>query len=317
MELGRLEKVEVRDIWKHEAHDFTPWLLDNADYLAEALGIELELDQSEHPVGGFSLDLFGRDLSNDATLIVENQLDKTDHTHLGQILTYAAGTDASSIVWIATEFREEHRQAIDWLNEQTGENIRFFGIELQVARIGKSLAAPLLKLVAQPNSWQKQVRSATQSKKGGVKGPFYFSFWAKYLQRLKGEHPKISHARNPNSDSWMGFTSGIKGIQITPAFTIGKRLRHEIYIDTGDGDRNDEIFEHLLAQRETLEKAYGRPLEWEQLPSKRACRIVEYRDNADVVNESEHDDYITWLLDAGERLRRVLKIAEMPDQNNV
>lgn len=117
--LGRLEGVEVRTVWVHEARDFTPWLLEHADHLAETLGIDLELEQSEHPVGGFSLDLVGRDLTNDAVLIVENQLAGTDHNHLGQILTYAAGTDASSIVWIATSFREEHRQAIDWLNEPT------------------------------------------------------------------------------------------------------------------------------------------------------------------------------------------------------
>ena len=163
MELGRLEGVEVRTVWEHEARDFTPWLLDHADHLAETLGIDLELNQSEHSVGGFSLDLVGRDLTNDAVLIVENQLEGTDHNHLGQILTYAAGTDASSIVWIATSFREEHRQAIDWLNEQTRENIRFFGIELKVARIGTSLPAPLFNLVAQPND---SSRSAPQPRLG-------------------------------------------------------------------------------------------------------------------------------------------------------
>lgn len=313
MELGKLEKVEVRKIWKHEAHDFTPWLLENADYLEDALGIDIELENAEHPVGGFSLDLIGRDITNDAVLIVENQLEKTDHSHLVQILTYAAGTDASSIVWIATAIREEHRQAIDWLNEQTRENIRFFGIELQVTKIGTSIPAPLFKLVAQPNSWQKQVRSTTQSAKGGVKGPFYFQFWTKYLERLTDEHPNISHARNPNSSSWMGFTSGIKGISITPAFTRGKRLSHAIYIDTGDGVRNDEIFEYLLAQRETLEDAYGGALEWYELPNKRANRIAIYRDNVDVVNEDQHDEYITWLLDAGDRLRRVIAVADLPE----
>lgn len=113
MELGRLEEVEIREVSEHEARDFTPWLLDHEDHLAETLGIDLELEASEHPVGGFSLDLVGRDLTNDGVFIVENQLEGTDHPHLGQILTYAAGTDASSIVWIATSFREEHRQALD------------------------------------------------------------------------------------------------------------------------------------------------------------------------------------------------------------
>src|SRR5215467_859785 len=137
-ELGKLELVDPRFVWKNEAHDFTPWLLANGDLLAEALGIDLELEASEHAVGGFSLDLVGHDITNDAVLIVENQLEGTDHSHLGQVLTYAAGTAASTIVWIATAFREEHRQALDWLNENTGEETHFFGIELRVARIGDS-----------------------------------------------------------------------------------------------------------------------------------------------------------------------------------
>src|SRR5437667_8314691 len=122
VELGRLERVDPRLVWGHEADAFTPWLLENADRLAEALGIDLELEAAEHKVGGYSLDLVGRDITNDAVLIVENQLEMTDHSHLGQVLTYAAGTGASTIVWIATAFREEHRQALDWLNENTGED---------------------------------------------------------------------------------------------------------------------------------------------------------------------------------------------------
>ena len=147
LELGKLEHVDPRTVWPHEAHDFTPWLLANADRLAEALGIDLELEAAEHAVGGYALDLVGRDITNDAVLIVENQLAVTDHSHLGQVLTYAAGTAASTIVWIATAFREEHRQALDWLNENTGDNAHFFGIELQVVTIGDSAPAPLFNVV--------------------------------------------------------------------------------------------------------------------------------------------------------------------------
>lgn len=158
MDLGRLKEVPARSIWTNEARHFTPWLLANADGLGEALGIELELTSAEHAVGGYSLDLIGRDLTNDAVLIVENQLEGTDHSHLGQILTYAAGTGASTIVWLATSFREEHRQALDWLNEQTAEDIHFFGVQISLVRIGDSVPAPLLTVVAKPNDWQKQVR---------------------------------------------------------------------------------------------------------------------------------------------------------------
>ncbi len=306
MDLGRLEPVEVRSVWGHEARDFTPWLLDHADHLAEVLGIDLELETAEHPVGGFSLDLVGRDLTQDAVLIVENQLEGTDHNHLGQILTYAAGTDASTIVWIATAFREEHRQALDWLNEQTGEQLRFFGIELRVVRIGSSPPAPLLRLVAEPNDWQKQVRSATRSAKGGSKAALYEVFWATYLERMNAEHPDWSRARKPTSSNWLSMSAPLRGAFLSSSFAQGKRLRHEIYIDTGDRTQNDEIFARLLQQKDKFEAAYGRPLEWEALPNARACRIAEYRANADVTFEGEHEEYVAWFLDAGVRMRRAL-----------
>ena len=249
MELGRLEGVDVRSVWEHEARDFTPWLLAHADQLGEAIGIDLELEESEHPVGGFSLDLVGRDQTHDGVLIVENQLEATDHNHLGQILTYAAGTDASTIVWIVTTHREEHRQAIDWLNEQTRENVRFFGIELGVVRIGESAPAPIFKVVAQPNDWQKQVRSATREGRVGTKTVFYKEFWTKYLERLRVEHPDWSRARTPSPDNWMSFPSPVKGTRLNPSFAQGKRLRSEIYIDSDDPARTKRSTKHCGVRR--------------------------------------------------------------------
>jgi len=169
--LGRLTPVDPRGVWVNEARDLTPWLLANWDHLANALGIELELTASEHPVGGFSLDLVGRDLTHDSVLMVENQLEGSDHGHLGQLVTYAAGTGAATIVWIATTFREEHRQALDWLNEHTYPDIRLFGIQLEVVKIGDSLPAPVLHVVSQPNDWQKRVRSATAAARPGPNRP--------------------------------------------------------------------------------------------------------------------------------------------------
>ncbi len=312
MELGRLEDVEIRTVWSHEARDFTPWLLEHADHLAETLGMDVELEQSEHPVGGFSLDLIGRDLTHDAVLIVENQLEVTNHTHLGQILTYAAGTDAASIVWVATEFRQEHRQAIDWLNEQTREDVRFFGVQIQVVRIGSSPPAPLFKLIAEPNDWQKQVRTATRSGRVGTKTAKYQEFWTRYLERMRDEHPDWSNARTPASDNWMDSPSPIKGTRINPSFAQGRRLRHEIYIDTGDKERNEAIFKHFESHKEAFEVEYGRPLQWEDLPNARASRIADYRDDADVMFEDRHDEFIEWFLDAGARLRRALAVIDLP-----
>lgn len=136
--LGRLEIVELRSGWNDEARDFTPWLFNNADVLSDALGIDVELTAKEYLVGGYSLDLLGRDLTNDCTLIVENQLEASDHGHLGQVMTYAGGTDASTIVWVAARFRQEHLAAIEWLNDRTDEDTRVFAVEIGLRRIGDS-----------------------------------------------------------------------------------------------------------------------------------------------------------------------------------
>lgn len=166
--IGRLNSVPAREVWRHEALDFTPWLLDNADVLSEVLGLDLELETAEHPVGDFSLDLIGRDRLSGDLVIVENQLEQSDHTHLGQIMTYAGGTDASHVVWVAPSFRPEHRRALEWLNERTDETTRFFAVEVKVVRIGDSPYAPLLSLAVQPNDWGKQVRTKAVQQSGST-----------------------------------------------------------------------------------------------------------------------------------------------------
>ncbi|GAB4243807.1 MAG: DUF4268 domain-containing protein [Thermoleophilia bacterium] len=304
--LGRLRKVDPRTVWANEARDFTPWLLENADLLAETLGIDLQINQSEHRVGSFSCDLVGRDLANDAVLIVENQLDSTDHNHLGQLLTYAAGTDAATIVWIARTFREEHRQALDWLNEQTGEGIHFFGIEVELVGVDdEARLAPLLNVVAEPNQWQKTIRTAIKTG-GSERAAMYAEFWTRFLERLQESHPNWSRARKPPTANWLGMPSPIKGAVFSAAFTTGQRLRHELYIDTGDSETTLELFRSLEEHREALEGAYGRELTFEELPGKRACRIAEYREG-DVEQTDRHEEFIEWLLDAGERLRSALR----------
>lgn len=300
-------------MWANEAANFTPWLLANADRLGEALGIELELDAAEHGVGGYSLDLIGRDLSNGAVLIVENQLATTDHTHLGQVLTYAAGTAASTIVWIATGFREEHRQALDWLNENTGENTHFFGIELQVVRIGESASAPLFNVVVQPNDWQKQVRAATQSGAATGRGALYFQFWSHLFERLKVEHPDWRRWMTPQAQNWTDFASPIKGTWFSFAFAPG-RLKTELNIDFGDDEQNLEVFTSLASRRDEIERAYGRSLSWEDLPNRKSCRIADYEDDCNVAETERFDEFTDWFFDSGVRFRQALPamIAAVP-----
>jgi Domain of unknown function (DUF4268) len=312
LELGRLETVDPRSIWPHEARDLAPWLLGHAEHLADALRIDLELEAAEHPVGGYLLDLVGRDLTNDAVLIVENQLGETDHSHLGQVLTYAAGTAASTIVWIATSFREEHRQALDWLNQGTGDEAHFFGLELAVVRIGDSAPAPLFRVVSEPNEWQKRVRAATRATQAGGKTALYVEFWSRFLERLRTEHPDWTRATKPQAQNWMSMPAPIKGgSYFAVSFAAGGRLRTELYIDSRDAEESMRIYEQLSVQRAVLESAYGGPLEFEPLEGRRACRIAVYRSGA--VSERERwEEFIDWFFASGISLRRALATAELP-----
>lgn len=306
MELGHLEPVKPRDVWPNEAKHFTPWLLKNGDRLAAALGIELELTAIEHPVGGYSLDILGRDLTNDAVLMVENQLEATDHTHLGQVLTYAAGTGAATIVWIATSFRDEHRQALDWLNEMTGEDVHFFGVQVGVVRIGTSEPAPLFDVVAKPNDWQKRVRSVARAGATTERGEKYRAFWTLYLDRLAETRPSWGHRSTPQAANWMGFSGPFRGTQLVPSFAAGKRLRHELYIDCGDGDANLVLFETLRQRQAEIEKEYGSTLDFDAIEGKRACRIAAYRAESVIDKDEEWKEYLAWMFDAGDRLRKGL-----------
>lgn len=254
-------------------------------------------------MGAYSLDLIGRDLTNDAVLMVENQLAVTDHGHLGQLLTYAAGTQAATVVWIATHFREEHRQALDWLNENTGQRIHFFGIELDVVRIGDSAPAPLLKLVAQPNDWQKEIRTRAQSTGVSGKAAAYLQFWTKALERIRSAHPEWTSATKGQTSNWIWMRPVAKGVAHSLSFAQGGRLRSELYVDSGDAERNDEIFTAYYAQREAFEAAYGGSVEWDKIEGRRASRIAVYIEGA-VDDIARHDEYIAWFIDSGERLRR-------------
>ena len=149
-DLASIERVEPRNIWPNEAENFTPWLADNLAELGKELGMELELDAKEAPVGKFSVDILAKEIGRDSVVVIENQIERTDHVHLGQLLTYAAGSEANIVIWVTTNFQDEHRAALDWLNKSTIESLEFYGVEIEVVRIGESAPAPLFRLAAFP-----------------------------------------------------------------------------------------------------------------------------------------------------------------------
>jgi hypothetical protein len=163
--LGRLERVDLRKYWGREDTEFTPWLADpeNIRLLGDTLKLDLEVDRTEADVGPFRADILCRDLESNTFVLIENQLERTDHSHLGQIITYASGLDAARVVWIAPSFTDEHRSALDWLNRVTGEHLHFFGVEVELWRIGNSPPAPRFNVVAKPNDWANTVREKVSS----------------------------------------------------------------------------------------------------------------------------------------------------------
>lgn len=266
---GTLKQVNPRNIWPNEAADFTPWLKDNIVYLSEALGMDLEIDDRESPVGSFSVDLVGKELGSSRLVVIENQLEQTDHSHLGQLFTYAAGKEAKIIVWISPQFRDEHREVMDWLNENTPEDMAFFGVQLEVIRIDNSLPTPLFKLVSQPNEWQKQVRAQVTSPRGEA----YRSFWNMFLSKLKSKDSSATKSTKTQPDSYFTIGAGRTGFAYVCTFTTAKQICVQVYIDTGDREKNKKAYDLLADMRMELEEKVGAPMLWERLDDKKSSRI--------------------------------------------
>ena len=186
VQLSTLQPIEVREAWPHEALNFTPWLADNLHVLSDLLGMELELISTEHPVGSFNLDIYAKDLRSDEVVAIENQLERTDHTHLGQVMTYLSALEARKVIWIAKEIREEHRAVISWLNSHTPPEYAFFGVEVSTVRIADSPIAPVFTVVEKPNNWVRAIQQSSRSSREET-GERNSAFW----ERALDQHPEL------------------------------------------------------------------------------------------------------------------------------
>ncbi len=294
--LGRLTKVELRDIWKSESQDFTPWLAqpENITALAEALSMELEIEAREREVGPFRADLLCKDLIDDSWVLIENQLERTDHSHLGQLLTYAAGLQTVTIVWIASRFTEEHRAALDWLNEITDERFKFFGVEVELWRIGDSHAAPKFNIVSKPNEWTRSITQASRqiaSETLSETRKLQLSFWIALEKSLEG-HPFL-RSRKPRPQHWTTYSIGRTGMHLGAILDSQKsRIAVELYL--GD-DNAKSFFSQLKAEQVAIEAELGHAPNWMELPSRRACRIVSYQAVVDPFDEASWPELMGWI----------------------
>ena len=261
--LGRLNRVDLRTIWTSEPAGFTPWLaqVENLEILADTLGIELELEAQEKEVGPFRADILCKDMGTDSWVLVENQLERTDHTHLGQLLTYAAGLQAVTIVWLAARFTDEHRATLDWLNSITDESFRFFGLEIELWRIGDSPVAPKFNIVARPNDWSKSVAQAarviddaelseTRAKQR--------EYWEAFNRKLEAVGGPVRGNRKPSTRNWIGYGVGRSGFSLNAVMNIWEKwVRTELYIRGKDAKN---FFGLLEDQNTKSSKSWAIPL---------------------------------------------------------
>ncbi|PCI11652.1 hypothetical protein COB72_00440 [bacterium] len=200
--LSQLKVVDLREAWAHEAHNFTPWLAENIDQLSEAVGIPLEVEGTEVSVESFSADILARNTMDDSIVLIENQLEGSDHTHLGQIMTYLAGLEAQTIIWVAKDFREPHLAALNWLNDHTDERFAFFAVKIKVAQIANSPLAPIFDVVERPNNWERAVHAKTAQREGNSKlTQNRYEFWTAYVDRVDGERERTGDA-GKSSNRW-------------------------------------------------------------------------------------------------------------------
>lgn len=316
LQLTRLLEVPVTEAWPTEPHHFTPWLLGNGDMLAQALGLDIELEDREHRVGKFSLDIIGREVGGGGRVIVENQFGTTDHAHLGQLLTYAGGTEPTTIIWIAEAFREEHRAALEWLNAHTGPEIRFFGVRLGVVTLEggpTGLYAPLFELVVQPNDWVKNAIGASRTSETSGLSPhqaLYLAFWSKFepIAKARGWTNGRASAQN-----WWNLPTGVGTVLWSVSYaTFG--CRSELYFGHPDAEVNTYRFNQLAARADDLRRHFGDgELLFDPLPNNKACRIETRLHGPKITDQDSWDDVLTWMVDTQERLRSaVMAVGGIP-----
>jgi hypothetical protein len=305
--LGRLEKTDLREAWNSEAGDFTPWLAeaDNLELLGQAIGIELELEAQEKFVGPFRADILCKDVGSSQWVLIENQLERTDHIHLGQLLTYAAGLNAVTIVWIAERFTEEHRAALDWLNTITNENINFFGLEIELWRIANSLMAPKFNVVSKPNNWSKTVSEGTrrlETSEHSETKQLQLAYWTE-LKSLLQQQNSSARIGKPQPQNWMSFTLGRANFQIIAYVnTREKQIGVGLVLSGSDS----KAHYHLLQQdRAAIENEIGTSLDWRENLSKIESHLYIYAREMDPTIHERWPEQHEWMREKLEILKTV------------
>jgi hypothetical protein len=301
IELSKLVQVSLRDVWKHEALDFTQWLAlpDNIEHLSEAISVDIINTQTEVSVGQFNVDILAEDTIG-RKIVIENQLAPTDHSHLGQIITYASGLQAEVIVWIVERAREEHEQAVNWLNENTTENANFFLLQIEAWKIGDSKPAPRFNIVAKPNDWAKTVKQSASGNEVSdlkLKQQAFFERMREYGEK-NAKHIRSWRKTSPQHWYDIAIRSSVAHISVN-VNSREKLVVVEIYIPN-----SKELFHKLHAKSEEIEDKIGMTLDWRELPDRKACRITTTHEG-DFLDEAESEKLIMWMIETADIFARV------------
>lgn len=281
--LGTLKKItDLRSIWPHEALNFTPWVAENVDLLADAVGLDITVDETESSVGDFNVDIYASETGTDRKIIIENQLEDTDHDHLGKLITYASGKGADVVIWVVKHAREEHKAAVEWLNNHTDDKIGFFLCEIKLFQIGDSQIAPAFTVVERPNDWTKEIRKTASANSTQQQRLEYWQVFNDYAF-TDANFSRIFNKRKPTTDHWMDFSIGSSACHIAVS-QIQKRKAVDVELYIND---DKELFKSLFAHKDEIEKNMEMELEWKELPERKASRIL-------IEKTVDLDDRATW-----------------------
>ncbi|RKU05936.1 DUF4268 domain-containing protein [Candidatus Poribacteria bacterium] len=300
--IGSLRRVPLNEVWPHEAHDFTPWLAEKIDVLNNAIDLSLSIVEREHPAGDFSVDLVAEDESGNP-VVIENQYKRSNHDHLGKLITYLTAIGAKAAIWIVEDPRPEHISAISWLNESSSAS--FYLLKLEAVRIENSLPAPLLTLIVGSSDESQEVGET--KREFTERHSLRRRFWTQLLDRAKEQtliHANVSPSQR--SEMWARVKSGLSLRYVIRQHDAGV----ELYIDRGtDADNeNKQIFDTLANAQGEIEAAFGEPIEWQRLEGQRSCRIGKqlslggYRDDEEKWQEVQEA-----MIDAMIRLEAALR----------
>ena len=302
--IGKLKEVDVRELWKHEQYDFSNWLskTENLEYLNEILGLTLTDVNKEVYVGPYRCDLVAKDETTDVTVIIENQLEATNHDHLGKIITYAAGLKATVIVWIVREAKEEHRAAIEWLNNNTGTDVNFFLIEIHAYQIGDSLPAPKFEIVEKPNDFVKRGNQNSVDGDMTRAQSERLYFWEEFNKIIVAKGKPIN-LRKASTDHWYDVAIGSSDAYIViNLVNKDANVVVELYIPN-----NKSLYDKLYEERDEIEKELDFSLDWNRLDNKKASRIKYYISGLNFEDHSNYPELMNKVLDTVLKMRSVLK----------